>query len=65
MYDGVDYRTRGAKYTVTGQRFMCSGKYVFRDLDFHLLDNYFFVIANHYPVTIDTGVTIKSDGAKV
>ena len=64
VYDGVDYRTRGAKYTVTGQRFMCSGKYVFRDLDFHLLDNYFFVIANHYPVTIDTGVTIKSDGAK-
>ena len=64
VYDGVDYRTRGAKYTVTGQRFMCSGAYVFRDLDFHLLDNYFFLIANHYPVTVDTGVTITSDGEK-
>ncbi len=64
VYDGVDYRTQGAKYTVSGQRFMCAGAYVFRDLDFHLLDNYFFVIANHYPVTIDTGVTITSDGAK-
>ena len=64
VYDGVDYRTQGAKYTVGGHRFMCSGAFVFRDLDFHLTDNFFFIIANHYPVTVDTGVTIASDGAK-
>ena len=64
VYDGVDYRASGAKYTTDAQRFMCSGAFVFRDLDFHLLGNYFFLIANHYPVTIDTGVTITSDGEK-
>ena len=59
-YDGVDYRDAGAEFAAMACRFVCSGEYVVRDVDFTLLGNFLFFIANHYPITIDTGVTMTS-----
>lgn len=60
VYDGVDYREKGAEYQPMAVRFVCSGEYVFRDLKLNLLGDFFFVIANHYPITVDTGVSVSS-----
>lgn len=65
VYDGVDYREKGAEFISSGQRFICSGEYIFKDITFHLTGDYYFIIANHYPVTIDTGVTMKTDSPKL
>ncbi len=65
-YDGEDYRRHGAAYECVGARFVCSGEYIFKDIDIRLTgdspDNgkYMFVIANHNPFTIGEGVTIES-----
>ena len=59
-YDGVDYREQGAVYTAPAVRFVCSGEYVFRDIDFSLIGNFFYFIANHYPFTLDTGIGISA-----
>ena len=63
-FGGVDYREGGATYTASAVRFVCSGKYIFRDIDFNLVGNFFYFVANHYPFTLDTGVGISgmSDG---
>ena len=65
VYDGVDYRQSGAEFVSNGQRFICSGEYVFKDLTFHFTGDYYFIIANHYPITIDTGVTVIADSPKL
>ena len=65
VWDGVDYRERGAKYTSTPQRFICSGEYIFKDMTFHLTGDYYFIIANHYPVTIDSGVAVETESPKL
>ncbi len=59
-YDGVDYRESGAEFATNAVRFVCSGKYIFKDIDFNLIGKFFFFIANHYPFTIDTGVKVES-----
>lgn len=58
-YGGVDYRESGATYTVSAVRFVCSGEYIFRDIDFNLVGNFYYFIANHYPFTLDTGVGVS------
>ena len=60
VYGGTDYRTQGAEYISPAQRFVCSGAYIFKDITFRLTGDYFFVIANHNPVTIDTGVEMRA-----
>lgn len=60
VYDGVDYRESGAEYQPMAVRFVCSGEYIFRDVKLNLLGDFFFIIANHYPITIDTGVAVSS-----
>lgn len=65
VYDGVDYREQGAEFVSDGQRFICSGEYVFKDLTFRLSGNYYFIIANHFPVTVDTGVTMIAENPKM
>ena len=71
VYDGVDYReTAGAEFICgmpeggDGRRFICSGEYVFRDLTFHMRSQLYMIVANHYPVTIDTGVKMITDSPK-
>ncbi|MBQ9429840.1 MAG: copper amine oxidase N-terminal domain-containing protein [Clostridia bacterium] len=71
VYDGVDYReTAGAQFICgmpeggDGRRFICSGEYVFRDLTFHMRSQLYMIVANHYPVTIDTGVKMICDSPK-
>jgi len=61
-YDGVDSRENGAEYTVSAVRFVCSGKYIFRDINFKLIGNFFYFVANHYPFTLDTGIGISAMG---
>ena len=63
VYDGVDYRKFGAVYDCVGARFVCSGEYIFKDIDIKLSGKYMFVIANHNPFTIDTGVTVTATDA--
>ena len=63
VYDGVDYRKFGAVYDCVGARFVCSGEYIFKDIDIKLSGKYMFVIANHNPFTIDTGVTVTAADA--
>ena len=60
VYDGIDYRKFGAEYECVGARFVCSGEYIFKDIDIVLSGKYMFVIANHNPFTIDTGVTVTA-----
>lgn len=60
VYDGIDYRKFGAVYDCVGARFVCTGEYIFKDIDIKLSGKYMFVIANHNPFTIDTGVTITA-----
>ena len=59
-YDGVDYRDSGAEYTVAAVRFVCSGEYIFRDINFNLIGNFYYFVANHYPFTLDTGIGVTS-----
>ena len=59
IYDGVDYREQGAEIIASGVNFVCSGEYIFRDLDFHFMDKYFRILASHYPITMDTGLNFK------
>ena len=61
VYDGVDYRKDGAEYECVGARFVCTGEYVFKDINIHLSGKYMYVIANHHPFTLDTGVNIICD----
>ena len=63
-YDGVDYRESGAEYTASAVRFVCSGKYVFRDIKFNLIGDFFYIVANHNPLVIDTGIEISSMSEK-
>lgn len=63
VYDGIDYRKFGAEYDCVGARFICSGEYIFKDINIILSGKYMFVIANHNPFTLDTGVTIVSKNA--
>jgi|GEM_PF-534307 len=58
VYDGIDYRNYGAEYECVGARFICSGEYIFKDINILLSGKYMFVIANHNPFTLDTGVNI-------
>ena len=60
VYDGVDYREFGAVYDCVGARFICSGEYIFKDINITLSGKYMFVIANHNPFTIDTGVKVTA-----
>ncbi len=61
VYDGVDYRNKtGAVYMPGETRFVCTGAVTFRDIDFFLQGKYFYIIAQHNPLVIDTGVTIQS-----
>lgn len=64
VWDGVDYRkTAGAVY-ITGEfRYVCTGAVTVRDLDYHLTGKYYFVIAQHYPFVLDTGVRMESENA--
>jgi len=59
-YGGTDYRTKGAEISAPAVRFVCSGEYIFRDIAFSLIGNFYYFIANHYPFTLDTGVEISS-----
>ncbi len=59
-YGGVDYREKGAEFSAPAVRFVCSGEYIFRDIEFNLIGNFFYFIANHYPFTLDTGIEISS-----
>lgn len=61
VYGGVDYRkTAGAAIISGGARFVCNGKTIFKDIDFHLTGKYYCVIAQHNPIVFDTGVTMTS-----
>ncbi len=64
IYDGVDYRDKGAEIIASGVNFVCSGEYTFRDVDFRFIGKYFRILASHYPITIDTGVdfTVENSG---
>ena len=64
VWDGVDYRkTAGAVY-ITGEfRYVCTGAVTVRDLDYHLTGKYYFIIAQHYPFVLDTGVRMASENA--
>ncbi len=61
VYDGMDYRKYGAVYECVGARFICSGEFIFDDIDILITGKYMFVIANHYPFTLGEGVTVKSN----
>ena len=61
VYGGIDYRNYGAEYECVGARFVCSGEYIFKDIDIRLSGKYMFVIANHNPFTVDTGVNIITE----
>ncbi|MBE6679086.1 MAG: hypothetical protein E7598_01030 [Ruminococcaceae bacterium] len=63
VHDGMDYRKYGAVYECIGARFVCSGEFVFDDIDIVITGKYMFVIANHYPFTLGEGVTVKSTNA--
>ena len=63
VYDGVDYRENGAEIMASGVNFVCSGEYVFRNLDFHFMDKYFRILASHYPITMDTGLNFKMENS--
>jgi hypothetical protein len=39
------------------------GEFLFKDIDFKLVNNYFLIVANHHPITIDTGVTMASSAS--
>ena len=63
-YDGVDYRESGAELAAPAVRFVCSGEYIFRDVKFNLIGNFYYFIANFYPFTLDTGIEITSMSEK-
>lgn len=63
-YDGVDYRESGAEFAAPAVRFVCSGEYIFRDVKFNLIGNFYYFIANFYPFTLDTGIEITSMSEK-
>ena len=63
IYDGVDYRDKGAEFIAGGVNFVCSGEYIFRDMDFRFMDKYFRILASHYPITIDTGVNFAIENS--
>ena len=63
-YDGVDYRESGAEYTASAVRFVCSGEYIFRDIKFNLIGDFYYFVANFYPFTLDTGIEISSMSSK-
>ena len=63
VYGGVDYRNYGAAYDCVGARFVCTGEYIFKDIDIVLSGKYMFVIANHNPFTIGEGVTVTAKDA--
>ena len=52
-YNGVDYGKKyGAEYISTACRFVMWGETIFDDIDLKLSGNYFFIIANCYPITL-------------
>ncbi|MBQ7661207.1 MAG: S-layer homology domain-containing protein [Clostridia bacterium] len=63
LYDGVDYRKSGAVYRIDPTRFICYGETAFENLDFMALGANYLVAAQHNPITIGTGVTIRGDKA--
>ena len=63
VYGGVDYRKDGAAIVSPGARFVCNGKTIFKDIDFHLTGKYYCVVAQHNPIVFDTGVTMTSTDA--
>ena len=65
VYDGIDYREQGAEFISGGYRFICSGAYIFKDLTYRLTGDFYFILANHYPVTVDTGVTMITENANL
>lgn len=53
VHDGVDYKKKyGAEYISTACRFVAYGETIFDDIDLKLTGNYFFIIANCYPITL-------------
>ncbi len=53
VYNGVDYSKKyGAEYISVACRFVMWGETVFDDIDLKLTGNYFFIIANCYPITL-------------
>ena len=63
VYGGVDYRGSGAAIVTPGARFVCNGKTIFKDIDFRLTGKYYCIVAQHYPLVMDTGVTMSSTDA--
>ena len=63
VYNGMDYRKTGAVYECVGARFICSGEYIFDDINISITGKYMFVIANHYPFTLGEGVVVESTNA--
>ena len=62
FYD-EDYRDAGAALISAGARFVCTGKTIFKDIDFRLTGKYYCIVAQHNPLVMDTGVTMRSTDA--
>lgn len=62
VYDGVDYRTAAGAVYITGEfRFVSTGAFTVRDVDYHLTGKYYMVLAQFFPFVIDTGVRMESE----
>ena len=58
VYDGVDYRTNGARlYFPNGITVLLGGEATFKDINIHT-DTYAYITAGFKPLTFDTGVVI-------
>ena len=56
VYDGVDYRTSGARlYFPNGVTVLLGGESTFKDINIHT-DTYAYITAGFTPLTFDTGV---------
>lgn len=62
VYNNVDYRKADSRWYLTaGRRFQLGGPTTFRDITFEASKpgNFFLLVANGYPVTIDNGCEMK------
>lgn len=58
VYDGVDYRTQGARlYFPNGVTILLGGEAIFKDINIHT-DTYAYITAGFNPLTFDTGVNV-------
>ncbi len=65
VYDGVDYReTNDAVLNVGEARFVLCGETKFENIHINATGAWWYIIANHKPLTMGEGIDITGDGLK-